>query len=47
MSSVIMISPGTTGTEEPPGMTAFSARPSRIPPASSSSSLNGVPIGIS
>ena len=31
--------------DEPPGMTAFSLRPPRIPPASSSRSRNGMPRG--
>jgi hypothetical protein len=33
----MMISPGSTGAEEPPGITAFSLRPPRMPPAISSS----------
>ena len=47
MSTSIITSPGSGGTEEPPGLTAFSFRPSRMPPASSSSSRNGVPSGTS
>ena len=47
MSVAIMISAGSTGMEEPPGMTALSFRPSRMPPASSSSFAKGVPSGIS
>src|SRR5450756_2556403 len=47
MSISIMISPGNTGMDEPPGIQAFSLRPPRIPPAISSSFLNGVPIGTS
>ena len=47
MLTAIITSPGTTGTEEPPGITAFSSRPPRIPPASSSKSLNGIPSGTS
>src|SRR3977135_1835688 len=35
--------PGSTGIDEPPGMQALSGRPSRIPPAISSSLANGVP----
>ena len=34
MLVAIMISPGTTGTEEPPGMTALSLRPFHTPPHS-------------
>jgi hypothetical protein len=45
MVQPIMMSPGTTGTDEPPGITAFSLRPFQIPPAISSKSLNGIPIG--
>ena len=41
------MSPGTTGTDEPPGITALSFFPSLTPPASSSKVLNGVPNGIS
>jgi hypothetical protein len=41
-----MTSPGSTGAEEPPGITAFSAPP-RTPPAISSSVENGVPSLIS
>ena len=37
---------GSTGDDEPPGITIFSLRPPRTPPASSSSVANGVPIGI-
>ncbi len=43
----MMMSAGSTGMEEPPGITAFSVWPSRTPPAISSSSRNGVPIGTS
>src|SRR4030095_14450163 len=42
-----MPSPGTTGTETPPGMTALSWRPPRTPPQISSRSLNGMPSGSS
>src|SRR6185437_1040288 len=42
---LIMTSPGTTGTDEPPGITAFSLRPPLTPPAYSNRSLNGTPIG--
>ena len=38
---------GRTGTEEPPGMTAFSWWPLRTPPAMSSRSRNGMPSGSS
>ena len=47
MSTSIMTSPGSGGTDEPPGITALSIRPSRMPPASSSRSRNGVPSGTS
>ena len=40
-------SPGTTGTEEPPGITAFSRRPFHTPPARANSSRNEAPKGIS
>ena len=43
MSVFIMMSAGSTGMEEPPGMHAFSLRPPRMPPAISSSFANGVP----
>ncbi len=43
MSVRIMTSAGRTGIEDPPGITAFSFLPPRIPPASSSSFANGVP----
>ena len=43
MSVFIMISAGSTGIDEPPGITAFSLRPPRMPPAISSSFANGVP----
>ena len=43
MSVAIMTSPGSTGIDEPPGITAFSLRPPRMPPAISSSFANGVP----
>ena len=42
-SVCIMMSPGMTGAEEPPGITALSFLPPRIPPAISSSCANGVP----
>src|ERR1700760_673534 len=41
----IMMSPGTTGTDKPPGMTAFSLRPPFTPPHRSNRSLNGIPSG--
>ena len=47
MSVSIIMSPGSTGTDEPPGITAFSLRPPRMPPAISSSFANGVPSGTS
>ena len=43
----IITSPGRTGADDPPGITAFSARPPRMPPAISSSVENGVPSRIS
>jgi hypothetical protein len=43
MSVAIMTSAGSTGIDEPPGITAFSFLPSRMPPAISSSFANGVP----
>ena len=36
-------SPGTTGTEEPPGITALSWRPFQTPPARASRSVKGIP----
>ena len=47
MSVASMTSPGSTGIDEPPGITALSLRPPRTPPASSSSVANGVPSRIS
>ena len=47
MLTFIMISPGTTGTEEPPGITALILRPFQMPPAISSRSANGMPSGTS
>ena len=41
------VSAGRTGVDEPPGITAFSFRPSFKPPASSSNLEKGVPIGTS
>ena len=43
----IMMSPGTTGTDEPPGITALMRRPPFMPPASSSRSAKGMPSGTS
>ena len=43
----LMIAAGSTGTEDPPGMTAFSLRPFQTPPACSSSSLKETPSGAS
>ena len=45
MLSLSIISPGTTGTDEPPGITALSVRPPRTPPHSASRSANGMPSG--
>ena len=45
--SVIIFSAGITGHDEPPGITAFSLRPPRTPPAIASSSGNGMPSGSS
>src|SRR6202171_2102875 len=43
MSSAIITSAGSTGIDEPPGITPFSFLPPRMPPAISSSFANGVP----
>ncbi len=43
MSVRIMISAGSTGIDEPPGITALSFPPPRMPPAISSSFANDVP----
>ena len=43
----IMTSAGSTGADDPPGITAFNLCPFRTPPAISSSSENGVPSGTS
>src|SRR5271167_858159 len=40
-----MTSAGTTGQDEPPGITALSLRPFHTPPARAINSLNGMPIG--
>ena len=40
-------SPVSIGAEEPPGMTAFTFRPSRIPPHIARRSLKRIPIGAS
>src|ERR1700679_2663681 len=45
MLVAIITSPGTTGQEEPPGITALIFRPFQTPPASASRSLNGMPSG--
>src|SRR5687767_1798763 len=45
MVAFIITSPGTTGTDTPPGMTAFNLRPPRTPPQISKRSLNGMPSG--
>src|SRR5690554_4814079 len=42
-----IISPGITGEDVPPGITALHFLPPTMPPAISSRSANGVPIGIS
>src|SRR6185369_9147259 len=42
-----MISPGTTGTDRPPGITAFNLRPPFTPPHNLSRSWNGMPSGSS
>src|SRR5665213_3363172 len=47
MLSFIMVSPGSTGTEEPPGITALILRPRHTPPAMAKRSLNGMPSGTS
>src|ERR1700730_129567 len=41
MSVAMMMSAGSTGIDEPPGMHALSLRPPRIPPAISRSDANG------
>src|SRR5437762_4522141 len=38
-----MVSAGSTGIDEPPGITPFNLRPPRTPPASFSKSANEVP----
>src|ERR1700687_2902191 len=43
MSIAIITSAGSTGIDEPPGMTPFNFLPPRMPPAISSSFANGVP----
>src|SRR5882757_6749780 len=47
MFSFIIVSPGTTGTDEPPGMQALIFRPPFMPPAISSRSANEMPSGTS
>src|SRR6478736_8744908 len=42
-----MLSAGSTGIDEPPGITALSLRPPLTPPASASRSANEVPRRIS
>ena len=43
LSVSIMMGPGSTGIDDPPGRQAFGVRPPRMPPAISSSFANGVP----
>jgi hypothetical protein len=45
MFAARIFSAGNTYTEEPPGITALSLRPFFTPPAISSRSTNGMPIG--
>ena len=47
IADAIMMSAGSTGAEEPPGITALSFLPSFMPPAISKSLANGVPMGTS
>src|ERR1700694_5604200 len=47
MLSFNMVSPGTTGTEDPPGITALRRRPFHTPPAIASRSAKGMPRGTS
>src|ERR1700760_3676163 len=47
MLTLIITSPGTTGTDRPPGIQAFSLRPPFMPPHNSSRSLKGTPNGSS
>ena len=47
MFAAMIFSAGSTYTDEPPGMQALSLLPLRTPPAISSSSANGMPIGSS
>ena len=47
MLQSMIFSAGSTGTEDPPGITALSLRPPRMPPQISSSSRNGMPSGSS
>src|ERR1700761_3924797 len=42
-----MISPGTTGQDDPPGITAFNLRPFQTPPTKAIKSLKGMPKGSS
>ncbi len=43
MSVFIITSAGSTGIDEPPGITALSRCPGRMPPAISSSFAKGMP----
>ena len=45
MFSGSIISAGSTGTEQPPGITALSLRPFQTPPAISMTSRKGMPSG--
>src|ERR1700683_4548999 len=47
MLVAIITLPGSTGQEEPPGITAFSFLPFHTPPASASKSAKGMPSGSS
>src|ERR1700687_2521618 len=45
MLVAIITSPGTTCTDEPPGITALSLRPFHTPPARVNNSAKGMPSG--